>query len=388
MEAKKNILILTTIGGFLQEFEMNDVKLLQSQGWNVHYASNFHQPIYECDTELLQRMGVTCHQIDIRKSPLAVVANIKAFRQLIQIIENEEITAVHCHNPMGGVLGRMTKLYNRHLYVIYTAHGFHFYKHAPIQNWLLYYPAERLLARLTNRLITINREDEIAARKFKLSSGGVVSRIPGVGLNMERFEPDQKARKDTRQKYDIADDRFVILSVGELNRNKNHETLIRAVDILKKDYKRFLEMNPVLMICGEGGYREKLQELIQECHLDDNVILCGYQVQIERYYQAADCFAFPSYREGLGMAALEAMACGMPLIVSDNRGTREYSRNNQNALVCPARDAEAFAKAIAKMWENDKKREEMSQRSRKIADDFSVSHTERIMQKIYSSIGQ
>ena len=135
----KHALIITTISGFVPQFEMNDVRILQENGYTVHYASDFENPIYNIDQTQLKRDGLILHHIDIRKSPFQITKNTKAFLQLKQIIRKEQISLVHCHNPMGGVVGRLAaKASGREPYVVYTAHGFHFYEGAPKKNWLLY----------------------------------------------------------------------------------------------------------------------------------------------------------------------------------------------------------------------------------------------------------
>ena len=151
----KKILIITTIGGFLPQFEMNDVKILMDQGYEVHYASDFSNPVYELDTELLKKMGIRLHPIAIRKSPLQFRHNLHALREIMTIVRKEKINVIHCHNPIGGVLGRLGAVAPEGLpkpYVIYTAHGFHFYDGAPFLNWLLFFPAELLLAGRTDTI--------------------------------------------------------------------------------------------------------------------------------------------------------------------------------------------------------------------------------------------
>ena len=165
----KKILIVTTVGGFLPQFEMNDVKLLMEQGYEIHYASNFQNPVYQLDREALEAKGLKLHPIDIQKSPAKIGRNLKALFQLCTILREEDVSVVHCHNPMGGVLGRIAATClpkHKRPYVIYTAHGFHFYRGAPFFNWMFFYPTERLLAGCTDCLITINHEDAQRAEKF------------------------------------------------------------------------------------------------------------------------------------------------------------------------------------------------------------------------------
>lgn len=372
-----NVLFLTTISGFLPKFLMQDVGLLQSMGCTVHYASNFDNPIYECDRRSLEMMGIVCHSIPIAKSPARLMANYKAYRLLKRIVDEEDIQVVHCHNPMGGVLGRLLGR-SRKLYVIYTAHGFHFYKGASLVNWLCYYTVERFLAASTDQLITINHEDMERAEGFRLKKGGKVTRIPGVGYDRARFVPALEKRELLRRKYGINNEDYLFLSVGELNDNKNHKTIIKAFSDIQYKHKR-------LFICGAGQKHAELYRLIHKLGIEDRVTLWGYRTNIEEFYQCADCFVFPSYREGLGMAAVEAMACGLPLIVSDNRGTREYAQlfSHNNAFVCEAGKVHEFCQAMEKLCQDRKLSLSMGDESLAVAGEFTQERTKEIMVKIY-----
>lgn len=369
-----NVLIITAVGGFLPKFLMQDVQLLKDRGHVIHYATNFNNLIYECDIEDLEAMGIQCHMIAIAKSPVHIFKGIKALIQLIDIVKKNKIDAVYLHNPMGGVLGRLLTVWKKELYVIYTSHGFHFYHGAPFVNWLMYYPVEFLLAKRTNQLVTINEEDEKIAKKFKLRECGASTKISGVGLDSKRFYYNPEIRGTLRRKYRVGESEFVFLSVGELNNNKNHAVIIEAFAKCNYDKAK-------LYICGEGSNRKKLQKLINKLGLEKKIKLLGYQIQIEDFYRLADCFVFPSKREGLGMASVEAMACGLPLIVADNRGTREYAFNN--SIVCASDDAEGFSKAMTFMIRNTLAREKMVKESLEIVPRFYREEIKESMDRVF-----
>lgn len=374
-----NVLLITTISGFVPKFLMQDIGMLKERGYIVHYASNFTNPIYECDRAALEKQGILCHQISIAKSPLAIRANLTALRQLNRLVEQENIRVIYCNNPMGGVLGRLAHGKGRKPYVIYTAHGFHFYKGAPVKNWLIFYPVERLLAHKTNQLITINREDKNIADTFRLRRRGSTVQIPGVGYDTARFRPAADKREEYRKKYGAGDEDYIFLAVGELNDNKNHKTIIKAFSQIEDKRAR-------LFICGEGPERRELLLLIEELHLTDRVMLWGYQTEIEAFYQSADCFLFPSVREGLGMASIEAMACGLPIIVGANRGTREYAE--ENAIVCEPKDVKAFAGAMNRVMNNHGLAADMGRRSIEIAARFTKERNAKVMKQVYERMGE
>lgn len=200
----KKVLFVTTISGFLPQFEKNDAKILKEMGFEIHYASNFTNPIYTFDREELLTQGIITHQIDIEKSPTKFVKNQRTIKQIKTIIDENNIDMVHCHNPMGGVTARMAAAISKKKpYVIYTAHGFHFYKGAPLLNWMLFYLAERILAHLTDQIITINREDYLRAERFHLKKGGKVSQIHGVGVDKNRFAPKKQIDQEKRKELGI-----------------------------------------------------------------------------------------------------------------------------------------------------------------------------------------
>lgn len=373
----KHALIITTIGGFLPQFEMNDVEILQENGYTVHYASDFENPVYNINQTELKNMGLRLHHIDIRKSPFQLKNNIKAFMQLKKIIRQEQIQLIHCHNPMGGVVGRLAAAFcGRKVYVIYTAHGFHFYKGAPKKNWLLFYTAEKFLAHYTNRLITINHEDYERANKFRLRDKGKAERIPGVGVNTIKFQKKEELCIPKREELNIPKDVFHIVSVGEINDNKNHEIMIRAMAMLG-------EKDIYYSICGKGSKEEYLSKMIRDLGLTRRVRLLGYRTDISEVLQSADCFAFPSRREGLGIAAIEAMACGVPLIAADSRGTREYLRDGVNGFVCKADCADDFVRAVQRLKASPELCRSMSENCREMAKHFSIEATDKIMRHIY-----
>ena len=374
----KRILFVTTISGFLLQFEKNDVKLLRQRGCEIHYASNFTNPIYTFDEKELVKKEVTQHQIDIEKSPAKIKKNIEAIKRLIKIIDENEIDIVHCHNPMGGVAARIAaKRSRRKPKVIYTAHGFHFYKGAPILNWLLFYTAERWVARYTDIIVTINREDYIRAKRFRLKKNGEVYLIHGVGVDKEKFAPRPELRETKRAELGIPADAFHIVTAAELNENKNQKVVIEAIAALAD--------NPIYYtICGKGPNEDKLKALVKSHGLEDRVRFLGYRTDMDEILQTADAFAFPSIREGLGVAAIEALLCNVPLIVADNRGTREYAADGENSIVCRYDAADEFAEAIERLCRDDGYREKMAGRCRESVKKFTIEEVEKTMIKVYA----
>lgn len=376
---------MTTISGFLDKFEKGNVEILRKMGYTIHYAANTEQQHYLFDDEEIKKLGVHIHHIDIERSPYMVRANRKAFLQLTKIVRKYNISIIHCHTPVGGLLGRLIGKYFRKdgIKVIYTAHGFHFYKGAPWINNSVYYLAERWLARHTDILVVINREDLESARKFRLRKNGKIYRIPGAGLDTQRFHIfSEEERRRRRQALGIGEEVFFIVSVGELNENKNQEIILEALALMQD---RGCDISKIVYgICGDGFFRNRLETRVRELGLQENVKMFGYCSDVPAILGCADMSVLSSRREGLGMAALESLAMGVPVAAADNRGTREYMEDGRNGYVCSCKDAESFIRGIGKIRNMDgEARRKMGIRCRKTTEGFEKARTASVMREVY-----
>lgn len=387
---KKNILILVTTKDFLEKFELNNVRILTELGYRVHYAANTTEDMYVFDENRIREMGVEIHHIDIARSPYMVHYNRKAFLQLVEIVKKYDIDAIHCHTPVGGLLGRLLGNYfkEKPLYVVYTAHGFHFYKGAPLINNTIFYMVEKKLANYTDYILTINQEDYENVKKFNLRKNGKYYYIPSVGLNMEWFYPFTEEEVITkREKIQIDKDDFFIVSTGELNLNKNHQVVLQALEKLKKSGKDISRIK--FGICGEGLLRKKLQDQIIKAGLEDKVSFYGFTTNVSEIVGCADVFVFPSIREGLGMAALEALSMKIPVIASDNRGTREYMEVGKNGYIYKSNDSDGFAHGIEKIqYMATDEKTAMKNHCRDSVCRFEKSNTEKIMYELYQELSE
>lgn len=398
----KKALLVTRVSGFIPQHEMNNVKLLQEMGYEVHYATNLNVVVYGRDNSRLEGTGLVLHQVDFNRSPASPDTK-KALFQLVQLMTEIPFDLVHCHMPLSGVLARMAAqrvrtMTGRKVPVLYTAHGFHFCKGAPWKNWA-YYPVERHMARYTDRLITINEEDYRRAGTFPLR--GRAERISGVGLRLERFDgyrkeswevPCRRAVKreggiDFRQRYGIPDDCILAVTVGELAPGKNHLAAIEAV-------AKTPDLKTACLICGEGAMEQTLRRRITELHLEDRVILTGYVEDIPALLQQCDVFLFPSGREGLPVALMEAMAVGLPVIASDIRGVSDLMVHAEGGYLVQGFAPEAYAGKLRRMFSDGaggqmpraERRRQMGLWNRERVREFSLPVVEKQMRKIYESL--
>ncbi len=378
----KRVLMVASVVSMIESFNRDNIRILQEMGYEVHVATNFEWgSMYSKEKitrirESLQREGVSMFQIDFERDIKKINRHVKAFQQLKDVLSQQTYEFIHCHSPIGGVIGRLVARQTE-TPCMYTAHGFHFFRGSPSLNWLLYYPVERTLAHLTDTLVTVNQEDYERALTFKTSH---TFRIPGIGVDTNRIEQISINRSEKRNNLGVYQDSdFVLLSVGELNENKNHETIIRAIATLK-------DRNVQYWIAGTGDSKERLERMIIELELKEQVHLLGFREDVFEVMKAADCFVFPSRREGLGMAALEAMAAGLPLITSNVHGINDYSVEGVTGYKCAPDDIAGFARAIQMMRIDLKVAQQMGSNNIKTAKSYDIEQSKIEMRRIYESV--
>ena len=338
----KVLYVATVVKKHIMQFHIPFLKMCGDAGWETAVAArNDYADADACSIPFCD----TYYDIPFERSPLKG-KNITAYRELKKVIESGSYDIIHCHTPVGAMLTRLAARGARKkgTQVIYTAHGFHFYKGAPLLNWIVYYPAERFLARWTDVLITINKEDYARAQKF---SAGKVVYMPGVGIDLARFSApiteEQKHR--LRAEIGVPDDAVLICSVGELNANKNHSLVIRALAQMENK-------NIHYCVIGEGEYREPLTVLARELGLTEQVHLPGYRSDVPALLKSSDIFCFPSLREGLPVALMEAMASGLPCVASRIRGNTDLLDETNEALFDPHSVSECRNRLAAAISEN------------------------------------
>lgn len=331
------ILYITTIGGTMNFFK-NLIKQLIDEGHTVDIATNETEyPVDNYYKELDCKIyPISCTRSPFNKGTFTAISEIK------QIVADNKYDIVHCHTPIAAMCTRLAcKKYRKNGgKVYYTAHGFHFYKGAPLKNWLMFYPIEKVCSYLTDTLITINQEDFNFAKKHLNAKN--TEYVPGVGIDTAFFANTKISRKEKRAELQIPEDAILLTSVGELNDNKNHQIILHAMSQLNnKDI--------YYVIAGVGENADKLLALAKELNLENNFKLLGYRKDVAEIYKASDICCFPSIREGLGLAAIEGMATGLPIVAAENRGTRDFCENGVNGFLCSPFSADEFAQAINKI---------------------------------------
>ncbi len=335
---KKVLFVATVVKTHIMEFHIPYLKMFKEMGWETAVAARND---YENPTDCVIPYCDAYYNIPFERNPLKP-GNLKAYTKLKKVIDAGGYDIIHCHTPVGAMLTRLAAKQARKngTKVFYTAHGFHFYKGAPAINWLLYYPVEKWLSRYTDVLITINKEDYERAKTFK---AGRVCYVPGVGIDLKKFATSDELHKEKRswlcKEFDIPEDAMILLSVGEVNKNKNHRVVIEALGKLKRK-------DIYYVICGRGPLRDAYVSLAEQLNIGKQVILTGYRTDVADFYKAADVFVFPSFREGLPVSVMEAMASGLPIIATSIRGSSDIVKESINGKLLKPDDVDGFANVI------------------------------------------
>ena len=236
------------------------------------------------------------------------------------------------------------------------------------------------MARYTDALITINSEDfELAKTKLKLRKNGKVYYVPGVGIDTAKYNLSEESREEKRIDLNIPRDAFLLISVGELNANKNNGVIISAMEKLQNK-------NIHYVLCGIGEKQAELQAQADRAGLHDNVHFLGYRNDVERLYNAADCFVMPSFREGLSRSMMEAMAMGLPCVASAIRGNVDLIEDGKGGYLCPSTDVDGFAQAIRNIFEDSDMREKMREHNLARIKGFDISVVEQEIKRIYEEV--
>ena len=361
----KKVLFTATVDSHIQLFHIPYLKYFKEKGYEVHVATNGDEPIEYCDKK---------HKVSFERSPFKI-NNLKAIKQLKKIINEEKYDIIHTHTPMGSVVTRLAAKKARKNYktrVIYTAHGFHFYKGAPKKNWLMFYPVEKLLSRYTDDLITINKEDyNLAKSKFKTN----VYYVPGVGINASKFDfemtPNEK--QELRKSLGMKKDDFVMIYPAELSVRKNQVWLINT---LKNSINKNNKIH--ILLPGKDSLNGGLNALVNELGLNKNIHILGFRKDIPELMKISNLSISTSKQEGLPVNIMEAMYTGLPIIATDCRGNSDLIDNGKSGFIIKQNDSKDLLDKINKIYNKEIDIKELSKNSKEKSKKYLL---ENIMEK-------
>ena len=368
-------ILITCTDSMMKQFLEPHVIHLVENGYDVEIACSDVLGRFQ---EVQEDLGsvVKTHRLSLQRSPLAFPAHMKGYRELKQIIRAGCFDLIWTNEPVMSTITRLAAQEARKngTRVLYMCHGFHFYKGASIANWLLFYPIERTLANEADCICTINREDCARAQKM---FAGRVEYIHGTGVDTRRLYP--KGETDLRKEIRAGENAFIILTVGELNRNKNQQVILKAIAVLEDK-----EIHYVL--CGKGDQRARLERMSRQFGMGERVHFLGYRKDLSDIYHQADVFAMTSKREGLSLASLEAMYCGLPLLNSGIGGLLDISENGTSGYVYSSDDVHGFAEGIKRIKESKALQQEMGRRNRNAVEPYRLENTKAEILHIISSV--
>lgn len=366
------ILFVANIHKHFRAFHILYIEYLQSQGYEVHVAAN----------DGVTRVDEADKQFDIciNRNPFST-ANIKAVRELKNIIKKEQYDLIHCHTAMGSVVARLAakSFRKKGLKVLYTAHGFHFYKGSPKKYWMLYYPMEKYLSRYTDGIITINREDYdlLESRNFKNAHSFLIN---GVGVRRKNFHPitiDEKL--SLRALNGVLKDDFILVYAAEYIHRKNHDFLIESIMSLKAKIP-----NLKMLLAGRGQRFEEIKGLIQQKQLQETVFQLGFRTDIDAIYKLSDVGISTSKQEGLGLNLVEEMMCGLPVVATIDRGHKEVVDHNENGFLYEQNNHQQFQDYIIQLYKDKELRKAMGVAAQEKAEKFEMDNCLSQMAKIYN----
>ena len=366
-------LLITSTELMMIQFLVPHVKYLSENGFRVEIACSDVGGRMEDVRNALEGVVDAIHVLRLERSPLSP-RNFQGYRDLKKLLAENHYDIIWTNEPVMGVVTRLAanKYRRRGTKVIYMVHGFHFYKGSGLASWLMYCPIETIMSHYMDTLVTINWEDyrwaETHLRVPRLEH------IDGIGVDFSRL-CDADGRDAKREELGIAPDELMILSVGELQTRKNHEVMIRAVAKLNNPKARY-------MICGRGVLLESLKKLAEELGIREQVSFLGYRKDVPQIMRAADIYAHPSKREGLGLASLEAMACGLPLVTSNVQGIPDYVENGVTGFMCSPEDVDGFTEHLRRLIEDPALRKRISETNLRKAVRYSVDNIQPAIAEI------
>ena len=327
MNGNKKLLYIASSFGHLASFHQPYTEWLAQQGYEVHAAAGGEQRALR---------GVSRYiPVPFEKSMFSP-RNFAAVLQLRSLLRRENYAMISLHTSLAAFFARLAVQLlpkrQRHV-VMNTAHGYLFDDSTPWLKRTLLLSAERMTAPVTDWLLTMNRQDEQIARRYRL-----IVPTPGMGIALTRFSPPSPEEKRAlRRAMELPENALVLIYAAEFSGRKNQKMLISAMPELP---------NAVLLLPGRGALLDDCRTLAQQKGVADRVRFPGFTSNIEQYYRAADLCVSSSRSEGLPFNVMEAMACGLPAVLSDVKGHEDLVRSGENGLLFPYDDQNAFIRAV------------------------------------------
>ena len=366
------ILFVATIAKHIIRFHIPYLKWFKEKGYEIHVACQGEEIIPYCDVK---------HLITIERNPFHK-NNIKSIKQLREITFKNDFKLIHCHTAMGGVITRLAckKIFGTETKILYTAHGFHFFKGSPKSYWLLYYPMEKYLSQFTDAIITINKEDYdlIKTKQFKNKHSFLIN---GIGVSSDKFTPiDLNAKIKLRNLNDFNESDFILIYVAEFIVRKNHQFIIECSSELKTKIP-----NLKILFAGRGLLKDQMENIVNKLNLNDTIKFLGFREDIADVMRLADIGISASKQEGLGLNLIEEMMVGLPIIATVDRGHKEVVSHGNNGFLFEQNNKLMFIEYVIDLYNNPKKYRNFSQEAIVSSEKFALSKSLIQMENIYNN---
>lgn len=332
-------LFVTTVPVTLEVFLAPLARHFRERGWRVDALANG-----ATSCEALEPSFNACFDVAWTRNPLSPGNLVVTAGRIRKLVTEGRYDVVHVHTPIAAFVTRFAlrglRAAERPV-VIYTAHGFHFYKGQGALRNMLYRTMERLAARWTDYLVTINEQDFEAAKAFGTIEPARVRLIHGIGVDMDAYAegavtPEEAAA--ARASLLVPPNAFLLLMVAEFGPVKRHAHLLEALTRVRDD-------RVMAVFVGDGPLEQSVRERVSQLGLEPRARFAGYRRDVPALLAAADALVLVSEREGLPRSVLEAMAAGTPVIGTRIRGIADAVGNEAGWLV-PKDDLDALARAI------------------------------------------
>ncbi|WP_346677480.1 MULTISPECIES: glycosyltransferase [Thomasclavelia] len=372
----KKMLIVATVPSMIGQFNMNNISILLELGYTVHVACDWNdRSVWTTEKinalkEQLNNLEIKYYQIDYSRSIFCITKHLKSYKQTLDLVSKNQYDFIHCHTPIASVIARLV-CKKTNTKCVYTAHGFHFFKGAPLKNWMIFYPIEKWLSKYTDVLITINKEDYKRAKSnFKMKK---LEYIPGVGVDVAKIQSIIVDKEKKKEELGIDNNRKILISVGELSERKNHKIIIEAIAGLE---------NITYIICGQGTLKQQLLDFAKKKDVD--LKLLGFREDRLELIKISDIFVFPSLQEGLPVALMEAMACETLCVASDIRGNNDLIKDNENGFLCNRNDYKQYSTKIVQLFNDAELRRQFIDFNKVKIKKYDGCEIKKLMLNIYS----
>jgi glycosyltransferase involved in cell wall biosynthesis len=361
-------------------FLRDQVKFLEKHGYEVKVVcNNDFEKTYQ---------DIKPDHIPFERE-IHIVKDVSALYRLIKYLKRESPDIISFSTAKAGLLGMIAGFLTRVGARIYIIRGLRLETAKGIKSRVLHM-TERIACMLSTHVVVISESLEQEVIRRKLVTPDKVMRIgkgSSNGIDLEKFDPERIPAAEVRaleEELGITPGDFVLGYIGRITRDKGCNELIEAFEALSA-----VHPNLKLLIVGDFEDSDAIrQENIDKIHGKENIILCGYTLDIQKYYRMMDLFIFPTYREGFGNVSIEAQAMGVPVVAFDVTGARDTLIDRRTGMIVKDKDAAGLAAMVGRLIEDPESVERMASVSREfVADHFDRAFMQEELLKFYDSLG-